>query len=41
MIGSWISRQRLLTVFRFDDLIVGRAEHIANNLAGIRLILDH
>src|SRR6516164_8272900 len=32
--------ERLLTVLRFGDFIVGTGKHIADNLAIIRLILD-
>src|SRR6516225_4548487 len=35
------SRERLLAVFGFDNLIVGRGQHIADNPATIRLVLDH
>src|SRR5215472_1012783 len=34
-------RQRLLSVFGLRDLVVGRRQHIADDLAIIRLILDH
>src|SRR6516225_12177640 len=34
-------RERLLAVFRLGDLIVGRGKHVANDLATIRLVLDH
>src|SRR6516162_3005309 len=33
--------ERLLTVLRLDDLIVGTSQHVADDLAIIRLILDH
>jgi hypothetical protein len=35
------SRERLLTIFRLGDLIVGGGKHIADNLATIRLVLHH
>jgi hypothetical protein len=34
-------RKRLLAVFGLRDFVVGRGEHIANDLAIIRLVLDH
>src|SRR5262249_34314219 len=34
-------RQRLLAVFRLRDFVVGRGEHIADDLAIIRLVLDY
>src|SRR6516165_1577818 len=33
--------ERLLTVLRLRDFVVGRGEHIANDLAIIRLVLDY
>jgi hypothetical protein len=33
--------ERLLTVFGFDNLIVSRGQHIADDLAIIRLVFDH
>ena len=33
--------ERLLAVFGLRDFVVGRGEHIANDLAIIRLVLDH
>src|SRR5215471_7182208 len=43
MVGALFpySRERLLTVFGLDDLIVGRGKHIADNPAAIRLVLHH
>src|SRR6516164_6224115 len=50
MIGSWISirirsgrcgSERLLAVLGLGDLIVGRRQHIANDLTIIWLVLDH
>src|SRR6516165_83493 len=53
MIGNWMSirmrsgrcfddcRQRLLAVFDLCNFVVGRGEHIADDLAIIRLVLDH
>src|SRR5262249_32164096 len=35
------SIQCLLAVFGLSDLIIGRGQHIADNLAIIRLVLDH
>ncbi len=34
-------RRRLLAVFGLGDLIVGRSKHVADDLAIIRLVLDH
>src|SRR5262249_27064684 len=34
-------RQRLLTIFGLCDFVVGRGQHIADDLAIIRLVLDH
>ena len=33
--------KRLLAVLGFRDLIVSRGQHIANDLAIVRLVLDH
>src|SRR6516165_9935856 len=33
--------ERLLTVLRLRDFVVGRGEHIADDLAVIRLVLHH
>src|SRR6516225_3980974 len=33
--------ERLLTVLRLRDFVIGRGEHIANDLAIIRLVLDY
>jgi hypothetical protein len=35
------SGERLLAILSFGDYVVGRGQHIANDLTGIRLILDH
>src|SRR5215510_15294086 len=36
-----VRRGRLLAVLRLGDFVVGRGKHIADDLAIIRLVLDH
>jgi hypothetical protein len=42
-IGSRLCQccKRLLAILGFSDLVIGASEHIADNLAIIRLVLDH
>src|SRR6516225_2931077 len=53
MMGSWIPMRmrsgrafchcckRLFAILGFSDFVIGAGEHIANDLAIIRLVLDH
>jgi hypothetical protein len=33
--------KRLLAILSFSDFVIGAGEHIAENLAIVRLVLDH
>jgi hypothetical protein len=33
--------ERLLAAFGFRDLLIGRSQHVANDLAIVRLVFDH